>query len=400
MRLVIVSSHWPFGNKEQFLQPELAEIAQHFQCVTVLPVHTPRGNATTLPDHAEVLAWPLLSVEILVRAWRSILMHPARVARTLTALMRSRQRGRVKNLSVVLKGLALAQWAVEHGIDHIHAYWLSTPASVAMIAGEVASIPWSATAHRWDIYERNALDVKARSVRFVRAISSRGARDLIQFSPELHDRVVHVPIGTFVPTELPPKRCTGGVFRIVCPAALVRVKGHEDLLTALALLENRGVQVECTIAGEGPLRNDLTRRVAQLSLESSVRLVGFVPQQQLHDWYRNGHVHAVVLASREDGSLMEGIPLALVEAMAYGIPVVATTSGSIGELLNDRCGRVVSPGDPRALADALLEVFQHPIDARARAANAYARVAAEHDVRRQMQCLSEIISTSANLRTA
>ena len=307
------------------------------------------------------------------------------------ALARSRDPGHAKNALVALKGLALAHWSLENQIGHIHAYWLSSPATVAMIAGEVASIPWSATAHRWDIYERNALDLKARSAAFVRTISARGTRDLRERSPALGERIVQMPLGAVVPQRSSRRTPVSRAFHIVCPAALVAVKGHETLLEAVWQLRERGVPLLCTIAGEGPLRGALEQRIADRALGSSVRLAGFIPQERLHAWYRHGRVNVVVLASHEDVRAMEGIPSALVEAMAYGVPVVATSSGSVGELVDDRCGRIVPPGDPAALADAIFDVYRHPFEAFSRAANAYARVAAAHDVRRQMDALSERI---------
>jgi colanic acid/amylovoran biosynthesis glycosyltransferase len=291
-----------------------------------------------------------------------------------------------------LKALALAHWSIEHSVDHIHAYWLSAPATVAMTAAQIAGIPWSATAHRWDIYERNAIDVKSRTATFVRTISARGTRDLSALSPQLRGRVVQVPIGTIGPQEPAWQAREDPTLRLVCPAALVAVKGHDDLLRALALLRAHGVSLQCIIAGEGPLRETLEERAQALGLEDAVTFPGFIPQERLHDMYCNGEVGAVVLASRQDAREMEGIPSALVEAMAFGVPVVTTSSGSIGELVDEHCGHVVPPGDPAALANALMDVYRRPFVALARAASAYARVAARHDVRRQMEILSSKIN--------
>ncbi|MGB6985527.1 MAG: glycosyltransferase [Candidatus Aquilonibacter sp.] len=390
MKLLVVSSCYPFRNKEPYLRTELTELSQYFERITVIPVRSPKGNSQILPERVDVLAWPVISSEIMLRAMRMIRSRPLGAANSLFNLATSKDRGLGKNALVSLKGLALAQWCLENDIGHVHAYWLSSPATVAMIAGEVAGIPWSATAHRWDIYERNALDVKARSAMFVRAISARGARDLQERSPQLTSRIIRMPIGAVVPSES-PKPARGPSFRIVCPAALVPVKGHADLIEAVARLRERGVPVECVLAGEGPLRDDLVRHIKKRSLESCVRFVGFVPQVRLHEWYCEGSVNAVVLASREQEHLMEGIPSALVEAMAHGVPVVTTNSGSIGELVDNQCGRVVTPGDVQALADALYDVYDAPFEAMARAAKAYARVAEDHDVRRQMHALSERI---------
>ena len=177
-RLLLVTARFPFGSQEAYLNVELAELARYFDDVVVVPARPPASEARyCVPDNVRVLDWPLLNAEILRRAAAAAAVAPLRAVRTFGKIIGSRDPGRLKNLAVFVKGLALGQWAAEHRVDHIHAYWMSTPSTVAMVAASTSRLPWSATAHRWDIYERNAFDVKERSVEYVRAISARGARD-------------------------------------------------------------------------------------------------------------------------------------------------------------------------------------------------------------------------------
>jgi glycosyltransferase involved in cell wall biosynthesis len=387
-RLLIVTSRFPFGNAESFLDAELAELATHFERIAVLPVRTARAPRRALPPRVETLAWPAFDLDLARRAAWELVRTP-RAAAVVFDVLRSRDPGRVKNVAVIVKALALARWIVENGFDHVHAYWLSTPATVAMIAARVARVGWSATAHRWDIYERNAFDVKARSAQFVRAISARGARDVRERMPQLAERVVHLRLGTNVPAAGAIVRTVREPFEIVCPAALVPVKGHEHLLDAIALLRARGVPVRCTIAGDGPLREALEAQSERLGIGAAVRFAGFVPQPLLIEQYRSGAYRAVVLASRADGpTAMEGVPCALIEAMACGVPVVATDSGSVGELIDAQRGWLVPASSADDLASALLELYRDPAQAQLRARNARAFVEAEHDVRVQMRTLA------------
>jgi colanic acid/amylovoran biosynthesis glycosyltransferase len=389
-RLLVVTSRFPYGSQEAYLCAELNELARHFERITVVPVRPPAGPPRhAVPAGVDVLAWPLLDANLLRRATAALSARPRTVLGILGQMLRSRDCGRLKNATVALKGLALAQWATEHRIDHIHAYWLSTPATVAMVAAVVADIPWSSTAHRWDIYERNAFDVKARSVSFVRTISTRGATDLAERMPALDRRIIPLHLGTVLPPVPQHNAAPRSDFRIVCPAALVPVKGHTDLLAALARLRARGVPVRCTLCGVGPLQSQLEAEAAQLGLSDVVEFAGFVPQERLHSWYRSGRFAACVLASRAAGvQLMEGIPSALIEAMAFGVPVVATNSGSVGELVDRRFGHLVKPQDPDALADALFDVYANGATALECAERAYARVAQRHDVVVQMEKLA------------
>ena len=164
----------------------------------VRPPAAPRRH--NVPDGIEVLSWPLLNAELLGRGGASVCRETAgRRCERLEVPSASRDPGRTKNLSVTVKALALAQWAMEHDFDHIHSYWMSTPATVAMIAAAVSGVAWSSTAHRWDIYERNAFDVKERTASFMRTISARGTADLRKRMPTLNGRILQLRLGTVVP---------------------------------------------------------------------------------------------------------------------------------------------------------------------------------------------------------
>ncbi len=388
--LLIVSSRFPFAAQEGFLAIELEELAKHFERVAVVPVRPPASAARyRVPDTVEVLRWPLLDANIARRAARMMRTRPAASMRALSSVVTSRDGGAIKNCLALPKALAIAQWVLEQRFDHIHAYWMSTPATVAMVAGAVSGVPWSATAHRWDIYERNAFDVKERTASFVRAISTRGAVDLQKRMQNMNGRIIEVRLGTVVPPRTAAVAPDSAEFHIVCPALLVPVKGHEVLLQALAILRRRNVPIRCTLCGDGPLREKIINGAATLGISDIVEFAGYVPQERLHAWYREKRFAAVVLASRTIGkNTMEGVPATLIEAMAFGVPVVASDSGSVGELVDERCGRLVPPDDAHALANAILEVYGDPRAARERAERAYERVAAEYDVLTQMRRLA------------
>lgn len=392
-RLAIVTSRFPFGSAEPYLNTELRELAKYFERIAVLPVRPGTGETQKMPETVELVDWPLYGKPLVQRALRALRVHPQGVAGGVANLLHSRDPGRLKNAAVMLKGIAFGDWLTEHGYDHVHAYWLSTPASVAYLAAQTAGISWSATAHRWDIYERNAFDVKGRTAAFVRAISARGAADVSERMPSIERRVLHVRLGADVTQQPAPVPRRPDVFRIVCAAALVEVKGHADLLTAIAQLRRWGVPVHCTIAGRGPLHAQLEQRASLLHVDDSVEFAGFVQPVQLLARYRAGMYDALVLASVSNGpAAMEGVPSAIIEAMAAGIPVVATDSGSVCELLDSTCGWIVPPSHPDALARALLEVYLNPGTARARARRAFEIVAERHDVRAQMAALAGALS--------
>ena len=366
MKLALVSAKFPFGGKEPYLDAELRALAPHLDGITVFPT-SPESRVLGFSNvAADVVRLGLWSPATLGLALTALATRPVRSLRAVAALLRApyRRNVKLKNLAVVPLGLALGVRLARDRFDHVHSYWLSTPATVAYLAAQVAGIPWSSTGHLWDIYENNALAVKLPGAAFVRAISERGKRDLLATldgrRAEARVDVVHVGV------EIPPppavrREETSRPFTILCAANLVRKKGHSDLLEALAAVRSRGIAVDCTIAGDGPLRAPLEAQVAALGLEGAVRFRGHVAHDALLAEIAAGEYDAMVLTSLElPGGLMEGIPVALMEAMALGLPVITTETGSIMELVDESCGRIVPQRDVEAIGAAIAELADSP----------------------------------------
>ena len=180
-------------------------------------------------------------------------------------------------------------------------------------------------------------------------------------------------MGVDLPAATAPVRAEGPL-RLLTAANLLPVKGHRYLLEALGGLDD----VALEIAGAGPLRAELEERARGLP----VTFLGAVSHTQLLEGLRDGRWDAVVLPSTPtDEGDQEGVPVSLIEAMAAGVPVVSTLSGSIPELVTDGAGLLVPPRDPVALA-AALERLRDPELRRRLAAAGRARVEAEFDVER------------------
>lgn len=402
MKLALVSAKYPFGGKEPYLHAELAHLAPYFERVAVFPTSPPDAAWGFTGVAGDVRRMGLFAPSTFARAAAAVAMNPAGALRAIVALLRAPYPAKVKlkNLAVLPLGLAVGRQLRRDGIDHVHSYWLSTPATVAFVAAHVARIPWSSTGHLWDIYENNALAAKLPSARFVRAISARGRRDLYAALPPRSAasiEVVHV--GVDVPAA-PPERADAAAgdgarpFALLCAANLVLKKGHADLLEALAELRDRDVRVHCTIAGDGELRDELQAKAVALGVEANVTFRGHVPHAALLDEIRAGNYDAMVLTSLElPGGLMEGIPVALMEAMALGLPVVTTDTGSIGELVDDACGRVVEQRDVTAIAAAVAELAQDPALRAALARAAHAKVAADFNVTSVARRLAQLIGS-------
>jgi colanic acid/amylovoran biosynthesis glycosyltransferase len=359
MRIIYVTACLPFGPAEAFVIDELKELLRRHEVLIV-----PRSPAKPGPHGIELVPHSrresILSARVLrTAAWVSMRM-PTRVAKSCGYLLRSRSaRNLARNAVVVPKALWLAQVASEWAADHIHCHWAGTTATMTLIASTISGVPWSLTAHRSDIVGNNLLVEKAASASMVRAISQDGKKMLIERGVKPEGMINVLPMGVAVPVLCrftPPERPI-----VLCPADLLAVKGHRYLLHAWRILHDRGIHAELWLAGQGELRSELQQLAESLGISHAVKFLGTMPHAELLEHYANNVVSAVVLASIELGDgCHEGIPVSLVEAMSYGIPVVATRTGGIPELIQPHTGLLVPSRDPIALADAMQRLFSRP----------------------------------------
>jgi glycosyltransferase involved in cell wall biosynthesis len=363
MRIVYVTSTLPYGSREAFLIPEVAALAASGHKLTLVPMR-PRGGIVhddVRPFVEATLAAPLFSGAIFLGAVAEAASFPLRTLRALALVLRSRSlRILGKNLSVFAKGVWLSRQARRLKTEHLHAHWASTSSTMALVASEISRIPWSLTAHRWDIAEDNLLEIKAARACFVRAISRRGAGQLASHLAASRRRPLVLHVGIDIPERTTPVPRNEGRFKVLIPADFVEIKGHRHLLDAIRELKTRGVAVQLDLAGDGPLRLEVERQIAEAGLASRVTLLGTVPHARLLRDLRSQRWDAVVLPSVATANGEEGIPVSLVEAMAAGIPVLSTRTGAIPELLDGDAGLLVQAGDPVALADGLETLVRDP----------------------------------------
>ncbi len=383
MKLLYVTSTLPYGTSEAFLIPEVQELRRRGHEVVVVPMRP--GARVVHGDAAEVVrcavAEGVLSPRVLAGAAAEALASPRRAASAVRVLLRSRSpRVLAKNLAVLPKGLWSARLARRLGADHIHAHWASSSGTIGLVASLVSGVPWSLTAHRWDIEEDNLLAEKARSAEFLRVISDRGLREASELAGPHAAKVVKIYMGVRLPPPSPPRPPLGRAdgdgrpaTRLVVAANLLEVKGHVYLIDAVRLLRDRGFDVALDVAGGGPLRPALEARVARHALGDRVRFLGVLPHDALLDGLRAGRWTAMVLPSIVTPSgVQEGIPVSLIEAMACGVPVVSTRTGGIPELLEDGAGLLVRHGSGEELAGAIEALATDP-ELRLRVARAGAR---------------------------
>lgn len=403
MRLLIVTVSAPFGPGEAFAAAELSALRRRGDHVTLAPVR-PRGKVLHVEFNESsdmVLSGPLFSLNVLQGAILEALRDPTKLPALLAIIVRSRTfRVLMKNLAVLPKSLWLARYARRAGIDHVHAYWASTPATVGHLAALLLGTPFSLTAHAGDIEENNLLILKSRSAAFVRAISLDGKRRLAAFGVN-PSKVEVIHLGVSVPETVSVRRGRHNELAVIVPATLHPKKGHRDLLLAIHLVRSRypNVRIAVTLAGEGVLANELRATVRDMGLDDVFTFLGQLPHEALLARYDDPTLDVVALASTTRGkNEPEGIPASLIEAMAHGVPVVATDSGGTRELVDEGTGILVPVSDPHSMMEALALLARDPALRNRLALAARRRVADEYEVDRVAGRLSAAIAATMTLR--
>lgn len=386
MKLLYITKNLPFEAGEAFVLEEILDHIDHGCEVWIAPL----GGGRIVHDGARVLSERtihigLFSAKALMTTLKAFFIRPATVFSLLGVILtQSGWRLLPRNLAVFAKGLWLGEQVRRHEFDHIHVHWIAAPATMAMIAARMASVPFSITAHRYDIMQANLVPAKFLHARFVRAINRSGAKDLEALLDHKMQSPWVLPMGVHLPAIASMRR-EGKLtaMRMVIGARMIAVKGYDTLISAIAIANEAGRDIRLDIFGDGPLEAKLYRQASMMGVADRINFCGLVSHERLTQALADATYDLAVLPSRTlaDGT-KEGIPVFLMEAMASGLPVVTTSCGGIPELVDNDCGRVVPEGDARALALAFGELMDDGALRERLASSGREKVMEGHDMNR------------------
>ncbi len=402
MKILYITAQTPWGKGETFILEEMLEVKHQGIDLLIIPRNPPKEifhkEAKELLENAIWL--PLINPKIIIYFLGSLFTNFSIWKILVTILGQSRNfRIALKNIAVVPKGIFITKIIKKEKIEHIHAHWGSTTSTMAYIISQLTGISWSFTLHRWDIAENNMLKKKVNSAKFVRIISKHGKNELLEIIGEKEKnkiKVIHMGIRTYGYIEEFIRDNIFEKFTIITPANLVEVKGHKYLIEACSNLVGQGIiNFQCIFYGNGPLRNELDSLIKEKKLVDYIIMPGILRHEDLIRKYQNKEVDLVILPSitTKDGE-HEGIPVALMEAMAYRIPVVSTSTGSIDELLSNGAGIIIEEKSSEQLAKTILKVMEDANFRKLLIEKEYQKVKAEFDIEENTKILLELIEES------
>lgn len=401
LRIAYITAQAPYGRLESFVLQEIIELIDRGHHVYIIPRNPPK---TVLhQDYYRHLApftfrTGLISWKILFQNGKIFLKSPLKYLKTLKLIFKSRNfLVMLKNLIVFPKGVWIAYILKKLQIEHLHVHWGSTPSTMAMISAKLADVPWSLTIHRYGLWEKNLLREKVENASFTRTISQKSRRELIAIvGDSLQEKIRVIHVGLKVPTNVIPRPEQTKEMVLGMPANFVEVKGHIFLIRAAQILTRKGIKNwRAILWGDGPLRRSIQEEIKRLGLEKHFDLPGPVPHSNIIRAYQKSAVQIVALPSIEtDSGIFGGIPTSLMEAMAYRIPVIATRTGSIPELLKDGAGILIPQKSPEDLADAIAKLINDQNSRTQLTDIGFNRVAKEFDLKKIATDLEGLFSQS------
>lgn len=324
---------------EPYVVDEIRELRR--RGVGVLPCSARRAESAVLEGELAILAaetaylQPLRVTRLLRTAWlclRKFTLLASFFERALVQGNESPKR-RARALLHTWLGVYYAVLLEGRGVEHIHVHHGYFASWIAMVASRVLGIGFSMTLHGSDLLLHSAyLDTKLKKCAFCLTVSEYNRRYILEHYPQIDPgKVIVQRIGVDSPRRMyssAEEERVAACSIILSVGRLHAVKDHAFLVEVCRGFKDNGMDFLCLIAGEGPERQSLERRIRELDLQEEVKLLGHVPRRQLDYYYASANV--VVLTSRS-----EGIPLVLMEAMALGKTVLAPAITGIPELVVD-----------------------------------------------------------------
>ncbi len=258
-----------------------------------------------------------------------------------------------------LAAVKLAWLLKAKNCTHLHVHFAHVPSQIAMYASAMSGVPFTIMAHANDIFERGLL-LQQKAERAVKLVTiSEFNLAYLEKIGVAKDKLAIVRCGVSFPIR-PPERPfeKKTCYRLGTLGRLVEKKGIDVLIRAIAELQDRPYKIELSIAGDGPLREELEALARVLNVAQYVKFEGSLTHGAVANWMRG--LDAVVLACKKDkNGDMDGIPVVLMEAMSQSVPVISTRISGIPELvIHDHTGLLAEPDDYQDLAiqiDRLLE---------------------------------------------
>jgi glycosyltransferase involved in cell wall biosynthesis len=358
-----------------FIYREVARLKEGFDCTLVALERGDDAYATPLTRSLAggIAFMPSLDSGAGFAAYylaylRYLIRHPLRVANLIRLYQREGEGGwwmfcsprSAPDRIHPVHGFLLAQLLEGKEISHIHAYCSNITTNFAVVAAHMLEASFSFNAYvDFDFqYGFKMLDAKLELCDFAVVHTAFCRERLLEYTSERRRGKIHLVRFGLDLERVKPRPASGSKRpRVLIVGGLVPKKGHRHLLKACAMLKEQGLDFELFVIGDGPLRARLRELASALGLDDRVVFTGGLPNDEAMAYFTPDAVLVHPSVYAPDGE-RDGFPTVISEAMAMGVPVVSTYVSGIPEVIRNReNGLLAPPEDPRALAEAIRELF-------------------------------------------
>jgi glycosyltransferase involved in cell wall biosynthesis len=363
--LVLASTYprWRNDPEPGFVHELCRRLARSFNVIAMVP-DAPGADPSGVFDGVDIVRYRYAP-----RRWQTLVNHGG----IATNLQRAAWKWLLVPAFVGAQYLAARRLLKRRQVDVIHAHWLLPQGLIARSLSRGMQIPYVVTSHGGDLFglrSRLLVALKRRvasSAAAMTVVSSAMSAEAERL--DLRPPVLQVlPMGVdlrerfVVDPDVPRASDT-----LLFVGRLVPKKGLRHLLDAMPVVLARRPGVVLDLAGFGPEEQALRAQAERLAISDSVRFLGAMPQHELPALYRSASLFVAPFI-RDDSGNQEGLPVVLMEAIGCGCPVVVGDVAGVQDLLGDaKYELCVKPADTGALAAAIIEALEHPVQARARA---------------------------------
>lgn len=361
LRLAYMTGEYPRAT-DTFIQREIDSLRRLGAHVETFSIRKPADHQTVSEQQRTergrtfyILAQSLLT--ILGANIGQFANHPIRYVIALGEAWRSAApgwRGLLYQGFYFLEAALLAREMKRRNLTHLHNHFADSSCNTAMLAAAIGAFTYSFTLHGPMIFfepHRWRLNRKIARARFVVCISHYCKSQAMIFSQPRDWAKLHIVHCGVEPAAFEPVEHTRQGKRMIYVGRLANVKGLPVMLDALAQVKKQLNEVELLLIGDGPDRTALEAQSKQLGLSDQVRFLGYQSPEQVREYLQQCDLFVM-------SSFAEGVPVVLMEAMAVGLPVIATHIAGVSELVEDNVsGFLVPPGDGNTLAKRILTLL-------------------------------------------
>ena len=357
-KLVLFTLEFPFGNGEAFLESEINYLSLRFDEIFILPSYITKDQVRRLPSNVQVIR--ILAdnqeeyrpiklkkyfFEFVEAYFYSLLFSKRRYnyLRYVKSMMHYFHRD-ISKLNLLINLIDSKDLTNAIFYD----YWLLNSSISLIQLKKIKKIDFIACrAHRFDLYDDQHIEgvvpfkeYKIKNVDRIITISEQGEQYLkTQTRKAFIDKISTHYLGVNRPNKIPKK--ASGILIVSC-SNIIPLKQVDKIAKAIAGLT---LEIKWVHFGDGPDRSKVESLIQSFPSNISVELKGSVPNSEIHSFYEANFVDVFISLSAS-----EGLPVSMMEAISYGIPVIAPPVGGVSEIVNNNTGILLE--DKYSIQDA------------------------------------------------